>query len=171
MSTSLSVGKDTNKRAKIQIIFEFFQAEVSMDQLFTEGKSDAFIGNFDYAYRRSGISREDALKKAYIYLKKKFQHTDGIDHQLFNTFEYYINSGYDQFQYFLYGLYGNNHNANLEKQTKVVEKQLEDYCKAEKDLNMLVLSFYLFSQRISDFCFGRDYIEKMLDLLGDRLIK
>ena len=29
MSTSLSVGKDTNKRAKIQIIFEFFQAEVS----------------------------------------------------------------------------------------------------------------------------------------------
>jgi predicted transcriptional regulator len=29
MSTSLSVGKDTNKRAKIQIIFEIFQAEVS----------------------------------------------------------------------------------------------------------------------------------------------
>ena len=28
MSTSLSVGKDTNKRAKIQIIFEIFQAEV-----------------------------------------------------------------------------------------------------------------------------------------------
>lgn len=27
MSTSLSVGKDTNKRAKIQIIFEIFQAE------------------------------------------------------------------------------------------------------------------------------------------------
>ena len=29
MSTPLSVGKDTNKRAKIQIIFEIFQAEVS----------------------------------------------------------------------------------------------------------------------------------------------
>ena len=28
MSTSLSVGKDTNKRAKIQIIFKIFQAEV-----------------------------------------------------------------------------------------------------------------------------------------------
>ena len=30
MSTPLSVGKDTNKRAKIQIIFEIFQAEVSL---------------------------------------------------------------------------------------------------------------------------------------------
>ena len=28
MTTSLFVGKDTNKRAKIQIIFEIFQAEV-----------------------------------------------------------------------------------------------------------------------------------------------
>lgn len=144
--------------------------EASMEQLFTEGKSDAFIGNFDYAYPRTGISREEALKKAYIYLKKKFQHTDGIDHQLFNTFEFYINSGYDNFLYFLYGIYGNNHNVFLKKQTKIVEKQLEDFCKTEKDLNMLVLSFYLFSERINNFCFGREYIEKMLDLLGDRLI-
>lgn len=144
--------------------------ENNMDILFKDEKSDAFIGNFDYAYRRSGIPREKALKMAYIYLKKKFQHTEDIDHLLFKTFEYYINSGYESFQYFLFGLYGKNHNANIEKYINEEEKQLEYFCKTEKDLNMPVLSFYLFSQHLDYFCFSRNFVNRMLVLLGDRII-
>ena len=35
---------------------------------------------------------------------------------------------------------------------------------------MLVLAFYEFSQRLSDFCFSRDFVNKMLIILADRLI-
>jgi hypothetical protein len=72
--------------------------------------------------------------------------------------------------YFLYGLYGKNHNSNISSYIKKWENQLEEYCKNEADLNMLVLAFYEFSQRLSDFCFGRDFVNKMLNVLADRLI-
>ena len=144
--------------------------EHNVDKLFQEGKSAAFMGNFDYAYEKSGITREDAMKKAYIFLKKKFFYAEDIHQELFETFENYINSDSMSFMYFLYGLYGKNHNSNMERHIKEVEKQLEEYCKKESDLNMLVLAFYEFSQRLSDFCFGREYINKMLGILGDRLI-
>ena len=141
-----------------------------LELLFKEGKSNAFMSNFDYAYLKSGISREKTMKMAYLYLKKKFYYTGDIHHEIFETFENYINSDVQSFLYFLYGLYGKNHNANLDKYIKNVELQLEEYCKAESDLNMLILAFYLFSQRLGDFCFSREYVEKMFDLLGNRLI-
>lgn len=144
--------------------------ETRLEQLFKEGKNKAFISNFDYAYVKSGISKEKAMKMAYIYLKKKFYYTEDIHHEIFETFENYINSAEQSFLYFLYGLYGKNHNGDIEKYIKDVEKQLEAYCKTEKDLNMLILAFYLFSERLSDFCFGREYIEKMIWILSNRLI-
>lgn len=141
-----------------------------LDQLFHEGKSNAFISNFDYAFPRSAISRPEAMKKAYLYLKKKFVHTEDIHHEIFETVENYLNSDSQSFMYFLYGLYGKNHNSNMQQYIKDEERQLEEYCQRESDLNMLVLAFYEFSQRLSDFCFSRDFVNRMLCLLSDRLI-
>lgn len=141
-----------------------------MDQLFREGKNTSFISNFEYAFPRSGISRPDAMEKAYIYLKKEYIYTEDINHELFETFENYINSYSQSFMYFLYGLYGKNHNSDIQLYTKELQHQLEEYCQKKNDINMLVLAFYEFSQRLSDFCFDRDFVNEMLCFLGDRLI-
>ena len=141
-----------------------------LDQLFREGKATAFISNFDYAFPRSNISRPEAMKKAYLYLKKKFIHTEDIHHEIFETVENYLNSDSQSFMYFLYGLYGKNHNPNMQQYIQQLEQQLEEYCLHESDLNMLVLAFYEFSQRLSDFCFSRDFVNRMLCFLAGRLI-
>ncbi|MBO4464760.1 MAG: hypothetical protein J5797_11305 [Prevotella sp.] len=144
--------------------------EKQMEILFVEGKGTAFMSNFDYAYKKSDISREYAMKKAYIYLEKKYYHTEDIHHEIFETFENYINSDTQPFMNFLYGLYGNNHNPNIERHLRDVEKQLEEFCMKEDNIHMLVLAFYEFSRRLSDFCFGRQFISKMLGVLADRII-
>lgn len=165
---------ESNKLTTAQVIdilkLDTNDYEEQMEKLFLEGKNTAFMSNFDYAYPKSSISREDAMKKAYIYLKKKFYHTEDIHHEIFETFENYINSDSQSFMYFLYGLYGKNHNPNIERYLRDVEKQLEEFCMKEDNIHMLVLAFYEFSQRISDFCFGRQFISKMLGILADRLI-
>ena len=165
---------ESNKLTTAQVIeilkMDSRDYDSQMDKLFKEGKAKAFIANFDYAFIRSGVSRANAMKKAYIYLKKKFIHTEDINHEIFVTVENFINSDSQSFMYFLYGLYGKNHNSNISSYIKKWENQLEEYCKNEADLNMLVLAFYEFSQRLSDFCFGREFVNKMLNVLADRLI-
>lgn len=165
---------ESNKLTTVQVInilkMDSRDYDSHLDKLFKEGKARAFIANFDYAYEKADISREDAMKKAYIYLKKKYFYREDIDHEIFGTVENYINSDSQSFTYFLYGLYGKNHNSNLNSHIKEEEKQFEEYCKKDDDLNMLVLAFYEFSQRLSDFCFGREFVNKMLDILADRLI-
>lgn len=165
---------ESNKLTTAQVIdilkLDINDYEKQMEKLFLESKNTAFMSNFDYAYPKSSISREDAMKKAYIYLEKKFYYTKDIHHEIFETFENYINSDSQSFMYFLYGLYGKNHNPNIERYLRDVEKQLEEFCMKEDNIHMLVLAFYEFSQRISDFCFGRQFISKMLGILADRLI-
>ena len=165
---------ESSKLTTAQVIdilrMDFRDYDSYMDKIFIEGKAKAFIANFDYAFIQSDISREDAMKKAYIYLKKKFIYTVDIHHEIFVTAENFINSDSQSFMYFLYGLYGKNHNTSIRNYIKEVENQFEKYCRKETDLNMLVLAFYEFSQRLSDFCFSRDFVNKMLIILADRLI-
>lgn len=145
--------------------------ENTLNSLFLSNKADAFISNFSYAYHQANIGKEDAMKKFYTLLKYQFHHNTSISKQLFDTFEDYINKGHESFIYFLFELYGRDRNDDQRRADKATEDSLRLYCESEPDINMLTLAFFLFSQRLGNFCFGREYVNPMLGSLADRLIK
>lgn len=145
--------------------------ENTLISLFRSNKSDAFISNFSYAYHQAKIGKEDAMKKFYTLLKFQFHHNTSISKQLFDTFEDYINKGHDSFIYFLFELYGRDRNDDQRRVDKATEDSLRSYCESEPDINMLTLAFFLFSQRLGNFRFGREFVNPMLGSLADRLIK
>ena len=145
--------------------------ENALNLLFQSNKAAAFISNFSYAYQQTKIGKEDAMKKFYTLLKFQFKHNTSISKQLFNTFEDYINKGYESFIYFLFELYGRDRSDDQRRVDKATEDRLKSYCESEPDINMLTLAFFLFSQRLGEFCFDREFVNSMLDSLADRLIK
>ncbi len=145
--------------------------EKTLNELFKSMKANAFISNFSYAYQQAKIEKEDAMKKFYTLIKWQFNYSSDIEKRLFDTFEDYINKSYEQFVYFLYDLYGHNLNSNTKRIDKDTEEKLKAYCNTEPDINMLTLAFFIFSQRLGSFSFYRDFVNSMLNLLGDRLIK
>ena len=144
--------------------------EKALSALFNLNKADAFISNFSYAYHQVKISKENAMKKFYTFLKLQFKYNSSIDKRLFDTFEDFINKGYESFIYFLFELYGRDMNDGHKRADKATEDNLKAYCETEQDINMLSLAFYLFSQRLGNFCFGREFVNPMLSSLADRLI-
>ena len=149
---------------------ELSSYEKALDTLFEQNKADAFISNFSYAYQQTRIGKEDAMKKFYTLMKWQFKYRTNIDKRLFDTFEDFINKGYEPFIYFLFDLYGYDINNETKPVDKATEEDLKTYCETEPDINMLTLAFFIFSQRIGSFRFGREFVNPMLNSLADRLI-
>lgn len=145
--------------------------ESALNSLFKSNKADAFISNFSYAYHQTNIGKEDAMKKFYTLLKWQFNYNSSLGKQLFDTFEDYINKGHESFIYFLFELYGRDSNDDQRQVDKATEDSLRSYCESEPDINMLTLAFFIFSQRLGNFRFGREFVNPMLNSLADRLIK
>ena len=144
--------------------------EKTLDTIFKLNKADAFISNFSYAYQQTKIVKEDAMKKFYTLMKWQFNYRTDIDKRLFDNFEDFINKGYEPFIYFLFDLYGYDVNNETKRVDKVTEQNLKAYCDTEPDINMLTLAFFIFSQRLGSFRFGREFVNPMLNSLADRLI-
>ena len=145
--------------------------EKKVDSLFKEGKGFAFQNNFTYAYAKSGICKEEAMKKYYTLLKTQYYHNHDKNHLTSTPFEEYINRYPDSYMAFLSELYGkyiiDRHQININK----IQDTLKLYCQTESDLNMLALAFSIFSSQINGFCFGRDFIEPMIALISNRIIE
>ena len=71
---------------------------------------------------------------------------------------------------FLFELYGSHIAQDGTEALNSIKIKLEAYCKSESDLHMLILAFAIISSQLSSYCFGRDFLEKMFNLLSDRLI-
>ena len=165
-STKLTTAESIDILKKDQSSYEN-----ELDSLFKSNKANAFISNFSYAYHQARIRKEDAMKKFYTLMKWKFYYSSDIDKRLYDTFEGYINNGYEPFIYFLFELYGRDMNDDQIRVDKGTEANLKAYCDTEPDINMLTLAFYVFSQRLGNFCFGREFVNPMFSTLADRLIK
>ena len=145
--------------------------EKTICALFDSNKANAFSNNFSYAFHKARIEKEDAMKKYYTLLKWQFKYRYNNTQPPYNTFEDYINKGYESFSNFLFDLYGRDMNDEEKQTDKLMEENLKVYCTTEPDINMLTLAFYLFSQRLEYFRFGREFINPTLELLAERLIK
>ena len=164
-STKLSTAESVN-------IINMSQEEYEnkLKQLLKTNQLNAFLNNFSYAYSKSKIDREEAMKKFYILQKINYQHRKDNDSSIRALFEEFINRNHGPFMSFLFELYGNHIAQNDTEALNSIKKRLEAYCKSESDLHMLILAFSIISSQLSSYCLGRDYLEKMFDLLSDRLI-
>lgn len=142
--------------------------ENKIDYLFKKNKALSFSDNYIYAYRKSNIAREEAMKKYYTFLKYQYKYNRNPRSSL--TFEEFINRSHDSFMTILGELYGRYLIDNEIAIKERIEDKLRAYCQSENDLNMLGLAFYIFSNHLSHFCFGREYIEPMISLISNRLI-
>lgn len=164
-STKLSTAESVN-------IINLSQEEYEnrLIQLLKTNQLNAFLNNFSYAYSKSKIDREEALKKFYILQKIQYQHRKNNDSSIRALFEEFINRSHESYMAFLFELYGNHIAQNDTEALNSIKAQLEAYCKSEFDLHMLILAFSIISSQLSSYCFGRDFLEKMFNLLSDRLI-
>jgi hypothetical protein len=144
--------------------------ENKLKQLIETNQLDAFHNNFSYAYSKSNIDKEEALKKFYILQKIQYQLRKDNDSSIRMLFEEFINRNHDSYMFFLFELYGNHISHDGTEALNSIKTKLEAYCKTESDLHMLILAFSIISSQLSGFCFGRDFLEKMFNLLSDRLI-
>lgn len=144
--------------------------ENTIDHLFKENKALSFSDNYIYAYRKSKITREEAMKKYYTYLRYQYKHNPNRNPRLSISFEEFINRSYDSYMTILGELYGRYIIDNEIGVKDRIQDKLRTYCQSENDLNMLGLAFYIFSSQLSHFCFGREFIEPMINFISNRLI-
>lgn len=144
--------------------------ENKLNQLLKTNHLNSFRYNFTYAYSKSKIDREEAMKKFYILQKIQYQHRKNNDSSILELFEEFINRNHESFMAFLFELYGNHIAHNDTEFQNSIKAQLEAYCKTESDLHMLILAFSIISSQLSSYCLGRDFLERMFNLLSDRLI-
>lgn len=145
--------------------------EKKIDALFKEGKGNAFSNNFSYAYSKSGITKEEAMKKYYTFLKIQFINNPNRNSRISTPFEEFINRYPDSYMTFLGELYGRSIIDREQIGKNQIQEALKSYCQTESDLNMLALAFSIFSSHISGFCFGREFIAPMIELISNRLIE
>lgn len=164
-STKLSTAESVN-------IINLNQEEYKnkLIQLLKTNQLNAFLNNFSYAYSKSKINREEAMKKFFILQKIQYQHRKNNDSSIRALFEEFINRNHECYMAFLFELYGNHIAQDDTEALNSIKAKLEAYCKAEPDLHMLILAFSIISSQLSSYCFGRDFLEKMFNLLSDRLI-
>lgn len=143
--------------------------EAKLDKLFKSGKNEAFFNEFSHSYHKSGINKIDALKKFYTLLKYQYKYNSRVNKDLNSTFEDYINYFNESFAFFLVHLFGSNQ-IERENSLKSTKDLMEHFCNEENDLNMLTLSFYIFSVRYEVFCFDRGFIIKMMQIIADRVL-
>ena len=110
------------------------------------------------------------MKKFYLLQKTQYQHRKDNDSSIRALFEEFINRNYESFMAFLFELYGNHIAQDDTEALNSIKTQLEAYCKSESDLHMLIMAFSIISSQLSSYCFGRDFLEDMFNLLSDRLI-
>lgn len=164
-STKLSTAESVNI---INLSLEGY--ENKLKQLIKTNQINAFLNNFSYAYSKSQIDRENAMKKFYLLQKTQYQHRKDNDSSIRALFEEFINRNYESFMAFLFELYGNHIAQDDTEALNSIKTQLEAYCKSETDLHMLIMAFTIISSQLSSYCFGRDFLEDMFNLLSDRLI-
>lgn len=145
--------------------------EKKIDSLFKEGKGFAFHNNFSYAYAKSIITKEEAMKRYYVLLKAEYYLNHDKGPLTSTPFEEYINRYPSSYMEFLGELYGRYTIDRQQTDKNNIQETLKLYSQNESDLNMLALAFCIFSSQINGFCFGRDYIESMISLISNRLIK
>lgn len=145
--------------------------EKKIDALFKEGKGYAFSSNFTYAYSKSGITKEEAMKKYYTLLRIQFINDSNRNSRISTPFEEFINRYPNSYMSFLGELYGRFIIDREQIDKKQIQETLESYCQTESDLNMIALAFCIFSSQIGGFCFGREFIGPMIELISDRLIE
>lgn len=145
--------------------------EKKIDALFKEGKGYAFSSNFTYAYSKSGITKEEAMKKYYTLLRIQFINDSNRNSCISTPFEEFINRYPNSYMSFLGVLYGRFIIDREQIDKKQIQETLESYCQTESDLNMIALAFCIFSSQIGGFCFGREFIDPMIELISDRLIE
>lgn len=164
-STKLSTAESVN-------IISLSQEEYEnkLKQLLKTNQFNAFLNNFSYAYSKSKISREEAMKKFYNLQKIHYQYRKDNDSSIRALFEEFINQNHGSFMAFLFELYGNHIAQDNAEVLNIIKTQLEEFCKSESDLHMLILAFSIISSQLSSYCLGRDFLEKMFNLLSDRLI-
>ena len=144
--------------------------ETKINMLFKEGKALAFSDNFTYAYQKVGRAKEEIMKKYYTFLKYQYINNPKRNPLISTPFEEFINRYHDKYITILGELYGKYIIERDKTDIKEIQNSLQAYCQSEDDLNMLALAFYLFSLHLSNFCFGREFIEPMIDLISNRLI-
>ena len=144
--------------------------ENKLKQLLRTNQINAFHNNYSYAYSKSNIDREEAMKKFYILQKIQYQHRKENDSSIRALFEEFVSRNHDFFMAFLFELYGSHIAQDGTEALNSIKIKLEAYCKSESDLHMLILAFAIISSQLSSYCFGRDFLEKMFNLLSDRLI-
>ena len=164
-STKLSTAESVNI---INLSLEGY--ENKLKQLIKTNQINAFLNNFSYAYSKSQIDRENAMKKFYLLQKTQYQHRKDNDSSIRALFEEFINRNYESFMAFLFELYGNHIAQDDTEALNSIKTQLEAYCKSESDLHMLIMAFSIISSQLSSYCFGRNFLEDMFNLLSDRLI-
>lgn len=164
-STKLSTAESVNIISLMQEEYEN-----KLKQLLKTNQLNSFLNNFSYAYSKSKISREEAMKKFYNLQKKQYQYRKDNDSSIRMLYEEFINRNHGSFMAFLFELYGNHIAQDDTEALNIIKTQLEDFCKTESDLHMLILAFSIISSQLSSFCLGRDFLEKMFNLLSDRLI-
>ena len=164
-STKLSTAESVNI---INLSLEEY--ENKLIQLLKTNQFNAFFNNFSYAYSKSKIDREEAMKKFYILQKIQYQDRKNHDSSIRALFEEFINRNHEFYMAFLFELYGNHIAQNDTEALNHIKNRLESYCKSESDLHMLILAFSIISSQLSSYCFGRDFLEDMFNLLSDRLI-
>ena len=164
-STKLSTAESVNI---INLSLEDY--ENKLKQLIKTNQINAFLNNFSYAYSKSQIDRENAMKKFYLLQKTQYQHRKDNDSSIRALFEEFINRNHESFMAFLFELYGNHIAQDDTEALNSIKTQLEAYCKSESDLHMLIMAFSIISSQLSSYCFGRNFLEDMFNLLSDRLI-
>lgn len=164
-STKLSTAESVN-------IISLSQEEYEnkLIQLLKNNQSNSFFNNFSYAYSKSKINREEAMKKFYIFQKLQYQHRKNNDSSIRVLFEEFISKNHESFMSFLFELYGNHIVQNDTEALNSIKAQLEAYCKSESDIHMLILAFSIISSQLGSYCFDRNFLEEMFNLLSDRLI-
>lgn len=145
--------------------------EKKIDALFKEGKGYAFSSNFTYAYSKSCITKEEAMKKYYTFLRIQYINNPNRNSRISTPFEEFINRYPDSYMSFLGELYGRSIIGMEQVDKNQIQETLESYCQTEGDLNMIALAFSIFSSQISGFCFGREFINSIIEMISSRLVE
>ena len=143
--------------------------KTTLKSIFESNKENSLKNEFSYAFRQSGIPRTDGVKKFNIFLRFRYQYKRFDSAKNFRNVTDYLNwvEASESFSDFLYNIYGKQRNAG-DDNIKKAETEMRQFCNDEEDLNMLLLSFTLFSRQLGIFCFSRNFVNEMLRFLADR---
>lgn len=141
----------------------------ALKNIFESYKEDSLQNDFSYAFRQSGISRPEGIKKFNVLLRFRYEFKRYETSKSIHNVTDYINwvEAAEPFSNFLYNIYSRIRNAGDLKE-KQAEEEMREFVKVEGDINMLLLAFSIISRQLDIFCFSRPFVNEMLKCLADR---